>query len=200
MDIIIHLAATDAVESEANPAGALEMNGVATVSLIEAAISQHVSKFVYLSTSHVYGSVLSGIVTEEACPVPIHPYATSHEAAEDVVAAAVKQNRIQGVIIRLSNSFGAPVLPEANCWDLLIPGLSRQAITMGRMLLKYSGLQKRDFISITDATRAIVHLTFYDQLTAPESIVFNVGGNCVCTVFEMLERIRYRCKQLLVRK
>lgn len=196
VDAIIHLAAMDAVDAAKDPAGALMMNGVATVRLLESAIEQRVSRFIYLSTAHVYGAPLQGSISETTKPFPLHPYATSHRAAEDVVLAAHHMGRIEGIVLRLSNSFGAPAHAEANCWNLLIPHLCRQAVMKNEMVLNSSGLQRRDFISMSDACRAIEHLLRLPAMQLGDGL-FNGGGEWSPTVWEVACLIRQRCTDVL---
>ena len=191
IDVIVHMAGMNAQDCANDPAAAVEFNAVATARLVQAAIKTKVKRFVYLSTAHIYDSPLTGDITEETCPVSLHPYATSHKAAEDVVRAAFNCNQIEGVIIRLSNAFGAPVTKDVNCWMLLVNDLCLQAALNGRMVLKSSGLQRRDFIAITDFCNAVRHLL---ELPADklDNGVFNIGGGRSSTIKEMAQIVAER--------
>lgn len=196
VDTIIHLAGMNATDSFADPLGALEFNGLKTGRLLSAAISSGVKKFIYFSTAHVYKTHLTGIVTEETLPSSFHPYATSHKAGEDMVMGAHLRNEIEGIVIRLSNSFGAPVNKEANCWMLLVNDLCKQAITSGKMRINTSGLQRRDFISITDVCRVVEHFLAFSFKNESNNL-FNVGGGWSPTVWELGVFIRQICKNVL---
>lgn len=191
VDAVVHLAGMNAQDCTADPVAALEANGLATARLLQAAIRQGVQRFLYPSTAHVYGSPLAGEINEQVCPVNLHPYATSHRAGEDVVRRAHACGDIEGVVIRLSNAFGAPAHKDADCWMLLVNDLCRQAVMTRRMVLRTSGLQRRDFISLPDACGAIRHLL---QLSVRElgNGLYNVGGRSM-PVIEMTGMIRDRC-------
>jgi UDP-glucose 4-epimerase len=191
VDVLVHLAAMNAVECAADPVAALIVNAVATTRLLEAAKKEKVRRFVYLSTAHVYGSPLMGHISEATWPQPIHPYATSHRAAEDVVMAADRQGQIEGLVLRLSNAFGAPADPAANCWDLLFNDLCRQAIINKALVLRSNGLQRRDFVTLTDVCRAITHLAEL-PLESSTPRLFNVGGDWAPTVWEAAKLIAER--------
>lgn len=191
VDAIVHLAGMNAEDCAANPLAALEFNAVGTARLLQAAILKGVKRFVYLSTAHVYGSPLKGVITEEICPISLHPYATSHRAGEDVVRVAHQRGEIEGVVVRLSNAYGAPVQKDANCWMLLVNDLCRQAVTTQQMVLKSSGLQRRDFIALTDVCRAITHLLVLPIDKLADGL-FNVGGVWSPTILEMTERVAER--------
>ncbi len=192
VDTVVHLARMNAQDCAADPIAALEFNAVATARLLQVAIRQGAKRFIYLSTAHVYGSPLTGVITENTCPVSLHPYATSHRAGEDVVRAAHQRGEIVGIVIRLSNSYGAPAHKDANCWMLLVNDLCRQAVTTQGMVLRSSGLQRRNFIPLPDACRAIGHLL---RLPARDLAgnIFNVGGEWSPTVWELACLVQERC-------
>ena len=196
VDAVVHLAGMNAEDCAANPAAALAFNGVNTARLLTAAEQTGVKRFVYLSTAHVYASPLRGIIDEQLCPGSLHPYATSHRAGEDVVRAARARGGIEGIVLRLSNSYGAPAHPNVNCGMLLLNELCRQAVTTRRMVLRSSGLQRRDFIPLSDACAAILHVL---HLPGPRlgGGLFNIGGNWAPTVWEMACLVRERCGMMM---
>jgi UDP-glucose 4-epimerase len=196
VDAVIHLAGMNAQDCNADPVAALEFNGTATARLLQAAIRQKVKKFIYLSTAHVYGSPLAGVITEETCPVSLHPYTTSHRAGEDVVRGTYQRGEIEGVVIRLSNAYGAPAHKDANCWMLLVSDLCRQAVTTRRMVLKSTGVQRRDFVSLSEVCRAIDHLMRLPGENLGKGL-FNVGGEWSPTVWEMACFVRERSRLVL---
>ncbi|MBK9521673.1 MAG: SDR family oxidoreductase [Rhodocyclaceae bacterium] len=194
-EVIIHAAGMNSQDCTIDPLAALEVNGVYTGRLLQAAIRQRVNRFIYISTAHVYGSPLEGTITEETCPTSLHPYATSHKAGEDLVRYAHDRSFIVGIVARLSNAFGAPTHVDANCWMLLTNDLCRQAVISGQMRLLSSGLQKRDFVSMSQVSLAICHLIKLssDQIT---NSVVNVGGEWAISILEMSNLIQDRCRAL----
>jgi UDP-glucose 4-epimerase len=196
VDAVVHLAGMNASECAADPVGALEFNGVATGRLLRAAIAAGVRRFIYVSTAHVYGSPLLGRITERSVANATHPYATSHRAGEDQVLFMHQRKAIEGVAIRMSNSFGPPAHEDVNCWMLLVNDLCRQAAATRRLVLNSAGTQRRDFVTLTDACRAIDHLL---RLRADElgDGLFNLGGAWAPTIMEMTSRIAARCNEVL---
>lgn len=181
---IVHLAAMNEIDCAEDPVGALETNGTGTARLLEAAKAASVEQFVYVSTAHVYGAPLVGRIEEGMCPRPIHPYATSHRAAEDVVLAARDTDALAGLVLRLSNGFGAPAHAGVNRWTLLVNDLCRQAATTGKLVLRSSGLQRRDFITLSDVGRVVEHVLSLAKHETGNGI-FNVGGAWGPTVYEV---------------
>jgi UDP-glucose 4-epimerase len=193
---VIHLAALNEIESLANPEEALGINGLGTLKLLETAKRAGVERFIYFSTAHVYGAPLVGIITEKSLPRPNHPYAITHKVAEDFVLAAHDQKTIQGIVLRLSNGFGAPAAVNVDRWTLIVNDLCRQAVTTGNLVLKSSGLQWRDFITLSDVARSVQHF-----LNLPASAwqdgLFNLGGECSLQIINLAQRIANRASRCL---
>jgi UDP-glucose 4-epimerase len=195
VDTVIHAAGMNAQDCARDPVLALKVNGLATANLLQAAIEQSVKRFIYISTAHVYGSPLIGEITEETCPRNLHPYATSHKVGEDVVRYANKLRQIEGIVVRLSNAFGAPAHKDVNCWTLLVNDLCRQAVEKNKLQLQSNGLQRRDFISIGEVCRAIEHIISFDSnRNIPE--IINVGTGVSESVLGMARSVQHRCEQL----
>jgi UDP-glucose 4-epimerase len=196
VEAVVHLAGMNARGCNQDPIGALELNAVGTARLLSAARRAQVRRFIHLSSAHVYGGALVGTVDESTCPAPRHPYATSHRAGEDVVREAQRARRIEGLVVRLSNSYGAPADPAADCWTLLTNDLCLQAVRSRRLVLATTGEQRRDFMPLGDVCRALAHL-----LTVPAAVfddeVINVGGGWAPTLREMAARVAARVEAVL---
>lgn len=196
VDVVVHLAGMNAADCARDPAVALDVYRAGTSRLVHAAVSQGVTRFVYVSTAHVYGAALSGNVDESTKPQPRHPYATSHFAAEEVVRASRANGAIEAVVVRLSNSFGAPADASANCLTLLTNDLCQQAVRDRCMVLRTAGTQRRDFVAMSEACRAIGHL-----LAAPVGRLgdglFNVGSGTALTILQMAQMAVDRVRAVL---
>ena len=196
VDVIVHAAGMNAQECAKNPEHALAVNGVATAELVNAAVIQGVKKFIYLSTAHVYSAPLVGTITEKSQTTNLHPYATSHLAGESSVLAAHQSDNIDGIVLRLSNSFGAPTHKLVNCWMLLINDLCQQAVMNGKLVLNSSGTQMRDFVPLTDVCRTIEYLIQKDS-SQFESPIFNVCSGVSYKVIDVAQMIKRSCMNSL---
>lgn len=196
MRCVIHLAAMNEIDSAKDPEQALVVNGLGTLKLLRAAERAGVERFIYFSTAHVYGAPLVGEISEQTIPRPVHPYAITHHIAEDFVLAANDQGILTGIVLRLSNGFGAPINAEVNRWTLIANDLCRQAVTSRKLVLRSSGLQRRDFITLTDVGRAVTH--FIGLLASDcRDGLFNLGGETSLRIIELTERIADRCEAVL---
>ena len=198
-DIVAHLAGVNAPDSVADPTVAYEFNVVATARLVQAAIQAGVRRMLYLSTAHVYGSPLQGEISERICPFPVHPYAISHRAAEDIVRAAHAAGKLEGVAVRVSNVFGAPAHVAANCWMLLVNDLCRQAVLDRQLVLNSSGHQFRDFVPMQVVCAALVHLLEVPARAMGDGL-FNLGGNWSVRVLDVAGRVASLAENVLGNK
>lgn len=198
VDTVIHLAALNEIDSQKNPLAALRVNGEGTLNMINASIANNVKRIIYFSTFHVYGLNASGNITEKTLPLPVHPYAITHHVSEDFIRMAVHKKEIEGLILRLSNGFGYPAHPQVNRWSLVVNNLCLQAVLNNKIVLKSSGRQYRDFITLTDVSRCIEHLLSVDSRKLDrESCVYNLGGEFSVSILEMAELIKERCDEVL---
>jgi UDP-glucose 4-epimerase len=194
VDLIIHTAALNEVNCALDPYAAIEVNVVNTAKLLDAAKNLKIKHFIYLSTAHIYKSPLQGYIDEQTLPWPIHPYATSHRAAEDLVLALNAHTKeTKGMVLRLSNGFGAPINFQVDRWTLLVNDLCRQAIFEKKMTLKTTGKDTRDFITLEDICRAIDHLIEKWPVIEGDKMIFNVGSGWTPTLLEMAEIVQSRC-------
>lgn len=188
INVIIHLAAFNEIDSMKNPALALEVNTQGTYKLLNVASRKKIDRFVYFSTFHVYGETSGSVITEETPTRPFHPYAITHRAAEDLVTFFNHYHKTKTLILRLSNGYGYPMDRDINRWTLVFNDLCRQAVTSCRIVLKSSGKQHRDFISLHDVARAIEHFLF----AVPDKWgdgLYNLGGNCSMSILDAAEKI-----------
>jgi len=184
---IIHLAALNEHDSLKDIKFAWETNALGTQSLLSVASQKEVQKFIYFSTYHVYGSCAE-IITEESPTNPHHPYAATHRAAEDMVHFYQHYKNMDTLILRLSNGFGYPMDIGVNRWTLVFNDLCRQAITLGKMVIKSSGKQHRDFISLHDIAAAVDHFLFKNSGSWGDGL-FNLGGDCSLSIIDVANKI-----------
>ena len=192
---IVHFAAINEVDSLQDPENALKVNSLGTLKLLNVAINAGVKRFIYFSTAHVYGDLV-GRINEKTIPRPTHPYAITHHVAEDFILAANQSNAIKGIVLRLSNGFGAPERPEVNRWTLIVNDLCKQAVTSRKLVLHSSGMQRRDFITLHDVGRAVEHAMSLSDKSCGDGL-FNLGGEASMQILDLANKISLRCEKIL---
>jgi UDP-glucose 4-epimerase len=200
VDVVFDLAAPDAESSGKDPAQALRFAAETTWRICDAICRQsNKPRLVYLSTFHVYGRGVSGTISEATPALAAHPYSLSKRVAEEVVQWFRRERNLLALNVRLSNAFGAPAGPEITQWSLVFNDLCRQASTQGKLTLKSTGLQKRNFITIGDAVRALEFLALRANLW-PHDGVLNLGSDLHLSIREVAEIVAERSEKATGRK
>ncbi len=188
VEIVIHLAAINEIVSVENPELAFQVNTIGTYNLLEGCRRAGVKKFIYLSTIHVYGPNDGEPITESSITKPIHPYAITHRAAEDIVNWYHNSYGLESLVLRLSNGFGYPMDPDVDRWSLVFNDFCYQAINDRKIQLQSSGKQHRDFITIHDICRAIAHfLKLHSEKW--DNGIFNLGGENSMSIIDAAELV-----------
>ncbi len=194
IDVVIHLASLNEIDCLQKPDEAILVNVLGLQKILNASIQAAVKKFIYFSTAHIYCAPLSGNISENNYPLPQHPYAITHRAAEDYVLAATLQSKINGIVVRLSNSIGAPIHPGVNRWTLLVNDICKQIAISKEIRLKTSGTQLRNFITMNDLCRAINHFCSINEIDKAFP-VYNLGGPSNMSINEIVNMVVNLCNR-----
>ena len=110
IDIVIHLASiTDAPSTISKPQETERVNFEGTKKALDAAISAGVKKFLFPSSTSVYGEA-EGIVDEEFKDFkPSTPYAETKLNSERLLQSVGKEGKIHTVVLRMGTIFGTSI-------------------------------------------------------------------------------------------
>ena len=107
MDVVFHLAALLGVEKIINiPLEVLNVNLGGTINALDAAIKNKVGKFIFTSSSEIYGEPREIPIHEDDAVAPISVYGVSKIAAEEYVKAYTVKFGLPAVRIRYFNIYG----------------------------------------------------------------------------------------------
>lgn len=187
-ETVIHLASLNEIDCAVDPEAATLVNTIYTQRLARAAEIAGISRFIYFSTVHVYGSPLTGRLTEDSPARPAHPYSISHKAAEDYLAFGAAKSSMSTTILRLTNSFGFPAMREINRWTLVANDAARQLAENGRVVLRTPGTQLRDFVALPDVCRAVTMLASREP-NAGSCDVFNLGNGRSMVIIDLVRDV-----------
>lgn len=188
MDVVIQAAGMNASDCSKDPDMAMEVNGVATKRLVKSAQNNAVSKFIYISSAHVYSNNLSGVITEDNELLNSHPYASSHVAGEVATINGHLSGSIHTIVVRLANAFGTPMDQSVNCWHLVVNDLCKQAAIDRRMVIRGPSNTTRNFITMTDTCLGLEFL-INDSQAYMSSTICNLG-DMTKTIFNIASNIR----------
>jgi UDP-glucose 4-epimerase len=189
VEVVFHLAALPSVpRSLADPWASHDHNVNATVQLLEASRSAGVRRFVFSSSSSVYGDTPSLPKAESAEPLPKSPYAASKLASEQYVLAYARSRLLDAVALRYFNIFGQRQRPDS-AYAAVIPLLFRAAIEGKAASVFGDGEQTRDFTHVSNAVAANLAAA-----TRPaEQVsgwVFNVGAGNRTSLLKLVQLVR----------
>ena len=182
-DVVFHLAAEPGVRSSWGSRfdNYLRNNVLATQHLLEAARRWPEKRFVYASSSSVYGQAETLPTTEDVPPRPFSPYGVTKLAAEHLCGLYHGNHGVQAVRLRYFSVFGPRQRP-----DMAFNIFCRAAVAGEPIEVFGDGTQTRDFTYVSDvvaATRAAA-----DAPEAPGG-VFNIGGGSRVSVRRAIEII-----------
>lgn len=194
-DAFIYAAGLNSYDSEKKPILANEINGEKPLSFIKLAKSVGVNNFIYFSTAHVYSESLYGNISESNPTTNNHQYAQSHLLGEENILLFSKLNKMNSIVMRLSNCYGAPNSKNDQCWNLVINELCSQAILEKKIKLKGTGVQRRNFISMREASLA-TNFLIKKMGKSINNEIFNIGSEWNPSIFDIAKLIKYRCYKL----
>lgn len=116
-DCIIHLAAILPTAATANPALATRVNVLATIGLLETAISSGCRRFVFGSSSSVYGTCgLKQPISEDAPAAPCDVYGAGKRFVEIVGSMFSDKRGIEFVALRIATVVGPGARHTSSPW------------------------------------------------------------------------------------
>jgi UDP-glucose 4-epimerase len=188
VEIVFHLAALGSVpRSLSNSWGSHDANVNGTLRLLEAARGAKVRRFVYSSSSSVYGDTPTLPKVEEMEPLPRSPYAAGKLSGEQYVLAYARAGLVEGVALRYFNVFGPRQSPEG-AYAAVIPLFMRAARDGVPARIFGDGGQTRDFTYVDNVVAA--NLLAADAPAAQANgWVTNVGAGARTSLRELVALI-----------
>ncbi len=129
------------------------LEAVRAASAGRAAAGEPPPRFLQVSTDEVYGSVAEGHARETDALDPRSPYSAAKAAGELLVHSYVVTHGVDAVVTRGSNTYGPFHHPEK-----LIPLFVTNAIDDQPLPMYGDGLQRRDWLYVSDHAGAIDHV------------------------------------------
>jgi len=188
-DYCIHLASYNEFFETDYPQKALDVNTLGTRNLLEVLADTNLKKFIYMSTFHVYG-INDGIINEESPLNPKNDYASTHLFAEYYVKQFGFNTGLNYSILRLTNSYGVPMLSGSNKWYLILNELVKSAYMNKNIVIKSNGQIKKDFIWMPDVSKILISL-----LDVIDSEVYNLSANKSHTLLKIANIIKIEYKK-----
>ena len=155
VDIVFHLACLGVRHSIHSPLENEEVNAVATLGLLDLARRKGIKRFVYISTSEVYGMVTTVPVAEEHPTRPYTIYGASKLAGEAHTRAFWHQFHLPTVVLRPFNAYGPRCHHEGDSGEV-IPRFMLRCLAGKPMVIFGDGKQTRDFTFVSDTAAGML--------------------------------------------
>jgi UDP-glucose 4-epimerase len=185
VDIVFHLACLGVRHSIHSPHENHEVNATATLQLLSTAKSTGVNRFVYVSSSEVYGTARWVPMTEEHPTFPMTVYGASKLAGECYTRAFYEAYGYPTVVVRPFNSYGPRCHHEGDSGEV-IPKFLLRSMAGKPMIIFGDGTQTRDFTYVSDTARGIMMAGFADSAVGQ---TINLGSGFEISINELTGEI-----------
>lgn len=181
VDVVFHQAGQPGVRASWSSGFGdyIEHNIAVTQRLLEASRDAGVQRFVFASSSSVYGNALRYPTTEDDLPRPQSPYGVTKLAAEHLCGVYARTWGLPTVSLRYFTVFGPRQRPDMAMHRLIEAAISGDAFPMYG-----DGRQIRDFTYVDDVVEA--NLLAATSAVDPGEVV-NVAGGGSTDLLEIVE-------------
>ena len=187
VDVVFHLAAKARVQpSIEDPVSFDKVNVNGMLNILDVCVKNKVKRFVYSSSSSVYGNV-EEFPTSETTPLnPMSPYALQKLIVEQYCKLFSELYGLETVCLRYFNVFGERQLLEG-AYCLVMGKFAQQRLNNEPMTIRGDGEQRRDFTYVGDVVDANVRCATSDNVGNGE--VFNIGNGDNRSVNQLADMI-----------
>lgn len=177
--VIYHFAAYNHVgDSFENALEAVDVNGRGTVNLLES--YEDYERFIYISSSEIYGFQAQTPFCEDAKPFPISPYAVGKYAGELYARMKWHVYKRPIVVLRPFNTFGPYQSPRAIVAEIIIKCLK------GEDVVTTEGRQTREFNYVGDLVNGFILAAVKEKAVGQ---IINLGSAREISIRRLAETI-----------
>ena len=183
-DAVFHLAAMLGVgRTESDPLGCLEINYMGTKNVLDAAMNRSVKKFIFASSSEVYGVPLENPIDENARLDARTVYATSKLAGEHLVRGYHKTGEAMTyTIVRFFNTYGPYQVAKFAVSKFIL-----DAHRDRKIIINGSGQQSRSYCFSSDIAEGLIKILHSESA---DNQILNLGNpDARITLNELCQKI-----------
>jgi UDP-glucose 4-epimerase len=180
--VVFHLAANFANQNSVDyPQKDLLVNGLGTLKMLDFSRKAKVKRFVYTSSSCVYGNFDEPIREDMVGEDLDTPYAISKLNGEHYVRFFHQYHRLPTAILRLFNSYGPGEYPGK--YRNVVPNFIYSAMNGQTLTVTGTGEETRDYTYIEDTLQALKLCMIRDEAIGQ---IFNTGTGQETSMNELL--------------
>jgi nucleoside-diphosphate-sugar epimerase len=190
LDAVIHFAAV--LPGKSSDGELLIANQKMTYNIVEWAVENKVSSFIFASSCSVYG-YSSEPKSESDLPEPQNIYALSKHTCENVVRIIGKQTGMNTCFLRISAPYGPRMKRKA-----VIKTFAELAHQSKPIVLMGSGSRSQDFVYEDDVASAVISALYYNatgvfNISSSHSVSMKNLAEMILSIYDQdSERIIYR--------
>ena len=188
-DTVFHLAVKCVRSSIGRPLENHHVNATGTLLLLEEARRRRIARFVYCSSSEIYGNSSAERLTEETLPQPVTVYGGGKLAGEHYAKAYYQTYGLPVIVVRPFNTYG-PREHERGESAEVIPRFIGRVLNGLPPVIFGNGKAGRDFIYVTETAAGLALAARCDSLIGK---VVNVAYGRMITVSEIALAVAVQC-------
>lgn len=179
---VCHLAAQVSVgRSQADAMSDAEINIVGGLNLVEALRGCDITKFLFVSSSGVYGAARQMPTPEDSPAAPASPYALAKRTMEEYLNHFSQARGLPVVVVRPANVYGPR--QDSGGEGGVVAVFCRQILQGEHLTIHGQGAQTRDFVYVTDVAAGMAA-----ALTKGNG-VYNLGTSAEISVRELAVKV-----------
>ena len=185
IDIVFHLAANFANQSSVEyPERDLNVNGVGTLKVLDYAKKNGVRKFIFASSSSVYGNTEGSVTEYKRKFRPDTPYALTKLLGEGYVRFYNRYHNLDTVILRYFNCFGPGEWPGK--FRNVIPNFIYLALNNRSLTITGTGEETRDYNFVDNAIDGTILAVESNNSTGK---IYNIGSGSEIKIIDIAKII-----------
>ena len=189
VDIVLHQAALGSVpRSIADPVATNQVNAMGILNMLVASRDAGVRRFVYASSSAVYGDDPSMPKRERRIGTPLSPYAASKLIGEILAGVFARSFGLDTIGLRYFNVFGPRQDPEGP-YAAVIPQWTVALLRHRPIQINGDGRTTRDFCFIANVVQANLLAALVPRPRILNSVV-NIGNGARTSLNELFQQLR----------
>jgi nucleoside-diphosphate-sugar epimerase len=182
VEVVYHQAALPSVpRSIADPITSNAVNVDGTLNMLMAARDEGARRFVFASSSAIYGNTTVSRTHEELMPCPLSPYAINKLAGEHYCKVFHSLYGLETIALRYFNVFGPRQTPGSQ-YAAVIPKFIASVFNGASVIVNGDGGHSRDFVFIQNVVQANLLASWVPGVGGS---VFNVGCGAAHTLNDL---------------
>ena len=160
----------------------VECNVLITHRLLELALRKNIKRFVYASSSSIYGDITVLPLTESTLPRPFSPYGVTKLAAEHLCKLYYENFKLATVSLRYFTVYGPRQRP-----DMAFHRFCKAIIEQQPISIYGNGEQTRDFTYVSDVVKANLLAASSERAIGK---VLNIAGGARSSLHEVIQLLQ----------